>query len=184
MLSTAQAAQSNTTLFRSGISGYAHVPCHDNELMSIIQRSSNNAESLITKYADSEDPALEPIKPLGFMSILLAEDNTVNQRVAVAMLEHFGASVTVAENGQEVLSSYQQDKFDVILMDVQMPVLDGISATKELRKQYPDHQVPIIALTANAMNGDREMCLEAGMTDYCAKPLRKQELLEALLRTQ
>jgi CheY-like chemotaxis protein len=116
------------------------------------------------------------------LHILLAEDSPVNQTVAVRLLELRGHRVVVARNGLEALEALEQQSFDVVLMDVQMPKLDGLEATTRLRQreQGTGRHVPVIAMTAHAMKGDRERCLEAGMDGYVAKPIRAQELFEVL----
>jgi len=106
--------------------------------------------------------------------ILLAEDNPVNLKLAKRMLEKAGYMVTVAINGEEAVNLFNgnPDRFDLILMDIQMPEIDGREATQKLRKQgFSD--IPIIAMTAEAMKGDRERCLQAGMNDYIAKPIKR-----------
>ncbi|MEM9401173.1 MAG: response regulator [Pseudomonadota bacterium] len=117
--------------------------------------------------------------------ILLAEDNAVNQMVAVGILQHLGLDPVVANNGQEAVDMFIADDFDVILMDCQMPVLDGFKATQAIREWEKRHQherIPIIALTANAMATDRQLCIYAGMDDYLAKPFKPEEL-RGLLET-
>jgi CheY-like chemotaxis protein len=89
----------------------------------------------------------------------------------------------VAENGLEAIEALEKKEFDVVLMDVQMPELDGLGATRQIRSRWPDRPVHIVAMTANAMAGDRELCLAAGMNDYVSKPIRPPELAEALART-
>jgi two-component system sensor histidine kinase/response regulator len=114
--------------------------------------------------------------------VLLAEDNAVNQRLAVRLLEKRGHRVTVAANGREALDALQRESFDLVFMDVQMPEMDGLEATgaiREKEKRTGSHQA-IIALTAHAMKGDREKCLAAGMDGYLTKPIRPQELEEIL----
>jgi len=114
------------------------------------------------------------------LRILLAEDNAVNQKLAVRLLERMGYEAEVAANGLEVIAALEAGPFDVILMDVQMPELDGLEATRSIRSRWPDRPIRIIAMTANAMEGDREACLEAGMDDYVSKPIRPEELATAL----
>ncbi len=114
-------------------------------------------------------------------SILLVEDNLLNQMVALGMLRLLGHSADVAENGVQALRALGDQPYDVVLMDIQMPELDGLEATRRIRLDFPsDRQPYIIALTANAMVGDRQRCLEAGMDDYIAKPLTKDNLAAAL----
>ncbi len=103
-------------------------------------------------------------------SILLVEDNAVNQRVASRMIERIGHQVVVAENGVEAIAALKRQRFDLVLMDIQMPVMDGIEATQTIRSGEEDDHVPIVALTANALSGDRRRCIAAGMDDYLAKP--------------
>ncbi|MBS1227628.1 MAG: putative hybrid sensor and regulator [Proteobacteria bacterium] len=114
--------------------------------------------------------------------VLLVEDNDMNQEVATELLEGAGCVVELAENGQVALDKVQRDAFDVVLMDMQMPVMDGITATHEMRKLPALRDLPIVAMTANAMQGDRERCLEAGMQDHIAKPIEPDDLWRALLK--
>jgi CheY-like chemotaxis protein len=128
------------------------------------------------------DPGLAERHPL---RILLAEDNVVNQKLALRLLLQMGYRADVAANGLEVLQAVKRQPYDVIFMDVQMPEMDGLEATQRLCAEIPIPQRPrIIAMTANAMQGDREMCLEAGMDDYLSKPIRVEELVKALSRSQ
>ena len=116
------------------------------------------------------------------LRILLAEDNPINQKVAVHILEKRGHRVRTAGNGIEVLDALEAEEFDVILMDVQMPVLDGFEATARIREREEKtrRHVPVIALTAHALKEDRKRCLEAGMDDYVSKPLKPAELFRTL----
>ncbi len=118
------------------------------------------------------------------LHILLAEDNPINQRVVQLLLKKQGHSVVVASDGSQALKAFERETFDLILMDVQMPELNGYDATQAIRarEQGTGTQIPIIALTAHAMKGDREICLEAGMDDYLTKPIGHQELTAALRR--
>jgi two-component system sensor histidine kinase/response regulator len=119
------------------------------------------------------------------LNILVAEDNAVNQALIVRLLQKHNHQVTVVSNGREAVQHAQLGGFDAILMDVQMPILDGLSATREIRRWEEDNDVartPIVALTAYALLEDRERCLEAGMDSYLTKPLKAQELF-GLLRT-
>jgi signal transduction histidine kinase/DNA-binding response OmpR family regulator len=126
------------------------------------------------------DPELGKRHPL---RILLAEDNAVNQKLALRILEQMGYRADVASNGIEAIESIQRQVYDVILMDVQMPEMDGLDATREIRQLEDATQPHIIAMTANAMEGDREACLAAGMDDYISKPIRVDELMRALERS-
>lgn len=115
------------------------------------------------------------------LRILLAEDNPVNQKVALLLLKRMGYSADIANNGLEVLEALDRQKYDVILMDVQMPEMDGLEASRQICAQWSKNDRPkIIAMTANAMSGDRELCLRAGMDDYLSKPVQVQALQQAL----
>ena len=115
------------------------------------------------------------------LRILLAEDQTTNQRVAQLLLGRLGYSCTIVNDGLEALDAVARQAFDVILLDAQMPRLDGFATARRLCADYPPARRPwIIALTANAMKGDRETCLAAGMDDYLAKPIGGKSLAEAL----
>ena len=118
------------------------------------------------------------------LRILLAEDNAVNQKLAVRILERMGYRADIASNGLEAVESIQRQVYDVILMDVQMPEMDGLDATRRIRNLAEVTQPHIIAMTANALEGDREMCLAAGMNDYVSKPIRVNELVDALLKVE
>ena len=135
--------------------------------------------------AASQLPATQPEKSYSHYRILLAEDNPVNQKVALAMLKHLGYRADLAANGREVLSSLEQKAYDVILMDIQMPEMDGLEATRFIRTRLPSASQPrIIAMTAYAMKGDREQCLAAGMDDYIGKPVKMEELKRVLERME
>ena len=128
------------------------------------------------------DPEMAQRHPL---RILLAEDNAVNQKLALRLLSQMGYRADLAANGLEVVQAVERQTYDAILMDVQMPEMDGLEASRRICARWPREQRPaIIAMTANAMEGDREMCLAAGMDDYISKPIRIEELMAALLRVQ
>jgi len=116
--------------------------------------------------------------------VLLAEDNPVNQAVALGMLETLGLAVDIADNGRQAIDRIAATRYDLVLMDCQMPELDGFAATAEIRRREQDgpQHLPIIALTANALDGDREICLVAGMDDYLAKPFTRMQLVAVLTR--
>uniref|UniRef100_UPI0037851921 response regulator n=1 Tax=Aquabacterium sp. TaxID=1872578 RepID=UPI0037851921 len=118
------------------------------------------------------------------LRILLAEDNVVNQKLALRLLQQMGYRADVASNGVEAIESLQRQRYDLVLMDVQMPEMDGLEATRRIVTRWPDGERPrIVAMTANAMQGDREECLAAGMDDYLTKPIRVEGLVQALQRT-
>ncbi|MBU2893362.1 response regulator [Colwellia sp. D2M02] len=112
--------------------------------------------------------------------ILLVEDNEINQQIAVELLEMAGLVVTVACNGKIAVETVENKNFEAVLMDIQMPIMDGYTATKEIRKDEKNINLPIIAMTANAMSGDREKCLDAGMNDHLPKPIDPQEMYKTL----
>jgi CheY-like chemotaxis protein len=127
----------------------------------------------------SPEVAREPVESL---RVLLVEDNAVNQKVATRLLEKRGHQVAVTSNGREALAALEKDTYDVVLMDMQMPEMDGFEATRTIRameKGTALHQ-QIIALTAHALTSDRERCMEAGTDDYLTKPIRPRELDELL----
>jgi len=119
---------------------------------------------------------------LGRLRLLLAEDNLVNQKVALLMLKKLGIKADVAANGLEVLQALERQTYDVVLMDVQMPEMDGFEAAKAIRERWKEGKPHIIAVTAHALEGDRKRCIEAGMDDYISKPVRLEELIEVLGR--
>jgi len=128
------------------------------------------------------DVASADMHPLQQLHVLLAEDSLFNQKLAVALLEKHGHAVVVAENGIQALRRLEEDRFDLVLMDVQMPEMDGLEATAEIRRREAgtDQHTPIIAMTAHALKGDRERCLEAGMDGYVSKPIYFQELVTVM----
>jgi CheY-like chemotaxis protein len=114
----------------------------------------------------------------------LAEDNVVNQKLTLKLLEQMGYRADIASNGIETIQSIERQTYDVILMDVQMPEMDGLEATRQIVSGWQENRPHIIGLTANAMQGDREMCLEAGMNNYIPKPIRVVELVDALRKAK
>jgi len=158
-----------------GINLYVRKPVKHSELWDAIQSALGKTNA---RKAISSDITLE--KPSQLLTILLAEDNPVNQFMAVVLLKERGHAVHVANNGQEVLDFLKINTYDLILMDVQMPVMDGFQATETIRAQekISGQHMRIIAMTAHALKGDRERCLAAGMDGYIAKPVQEKELLE------
>ncbi len=141
---------------------------------------SNRLHEKVKQRPLQIDPAMAQHHPL---RILLAEDNMVNQKVALRLLEKMGYRADVAANGKEVLTAIQQRFYHVIFMDVQMPEMDGMEATRRIRSIWPSIRQPhIIAMTAHAMEGDKERCLESGMNDYISKPIQVKDMIAALLR--
>ena len=119
------------------------------------------------------------------LRILLAEDNVVNQKLALRLLQQMGYRADLASNGVEAIESMERQTYDVVLMDVQMPEMDGLEASRRITTRWPNDKRPrIVAMTANAMQGDREACLAAGMDDYVVKPIRVDALVEALMQVK
>jgi signal transduction histidine kinase/CheY-like chemotaxis protein len=142
------------------------------------------AKDLISPKVESAKPVMDAeLAKRHPLRILLAEDNHVNQKLALRILEQMGYRADVASNGLEAIESIERQLYDVILMDVQMPDMDGLEATRQIRAREVT-QPHIIGLTANALEGDREMCLAAGMNDYVTKPIRVNELVEALMKAE
>ena len=165
-----------------GISAYLLKPVRQSELREAIARVLNAKEQagaipMITQYSTQENGA-----SARGLHILLAEDNPVNQKLAIRLLEKRGHHVTVASNGRQALSALEKRSYDLVLMDVQMPEMDGLEATTLLREKEKlsgRHQA-VVAMTALVMKGDRERCMAAGMDGYLSKPIRPQELDEVL----
>jgi PAS domain S-box-containing protein len=167
-----------------GIAGFFAKPISSEELLAALYRVFDSTAKppaqppgqLVTRHSLREQqPAL---------AVLLVEDHPVNQKLAIGLLEKWGHQPVLANNGQEAVVLYAERSFDVILMDIQMPVMNGIEASTRIRhyeKQAGLPRTPIIAMTASAMQGDREDCLAAGMDDYIAKPIKARELLDKLL---
>ncbi len=162
-----------------GIQAYLYKPVRKQELLSAILRALGHPQTASPSLAAM--PGGRLAQPKG-LHILLAEDNRTNQTVAMRMLQKLGHSSVVANNGIEVLSLLTKNRFDVVLMDIQMPEMDGLSTTMKIRESERETRMhlPIIAMTAHAMKGDRERCIEAGMDGYVSKPISSQELEEAL----
>src|SRR5581483_12282997 len=114
----------------------------------------------------------------------LAEDNAINQAIAARLLERHGCSVVIANNGREAVTAVGGGAFDLVLMDVQMPEMDGLEAAAKIREneKQSDVHIPIVAMTAHAMKGDEEMCLAAGMDGYVTKPVQSRKLFETIYR--
>lgn len=160
------------------------------EVQSEEGHGSTFSFSLLLRYR-LEGRALEPAAPRNWETlvmsgtVLLVEDNEVNAQVAVGMLEHFGLEVRVVVDGQQALDALAEGGVDCVLMDIQMPVMDGLEATRrwrEIEHREGTPAIPIIALTAHALPGEREHCLSAGMDDYMVKPIRKETLKEMLFK--
>jgi two-component system sensor histidine kinase/response regulator len=160
------------------IASQVYKPIKSSELLNalLVALEMAKASTVLGEASRGEEPATKPL------DILLAEDNLVNQTLAVRLLEKEGHRVTVATNGSEAVLMSQNRSFDLVLMDVQMPVMDGFEATSLIRQRevLSGSHLPIVAMTAHAMKGDRERCLAAGMDGYVSKPIRTSELLAAI----
>ena len=169
-----------------GISAFLTKPVKQSDLFDVIVTalgtSALESETTHGRITTASDAASEETPNSNRFLILLAEDNTVNQRVAVRLLQKKGHTVSVAENGREALLRLAHERFDLVLMDVQMPEMDGLEATATIRQQEKatGQHLPIIAMTAHAMAGDRERCLEAGMDGYVSKPIQPQMLFDTI----
>ena len=176
----------------AGIDAYLVKPVKQSRLFdTVVNVMGQITENIFSKSVE-QTPANAPIPALAKKRILLAEDNIVNQKVALAQLRKLGCSADAVANGLEVLQALEEFPYDLVFMDCQMPELDGYEATRLLRKREQDaaaagrtqRRIHIIAMTANALKGDREKCLAAGMDDYVSKPVRQSDLRAALERWQ
>lgn len=164
-----------------GVSAYLVKPIKQSELLDAIMIAVGGQSSLSGSLEKTPGSVRTSSSP---KNILLAEDSLINQKLAIGLLEKWGHKITVANDGLEAVNLSGQQTFDLILMDVQMPEMDGLEATRTIRhrEQITGVHLPIVAMTAHAMKGDRERCLEAGMDDYLMKPIRAEQLFQALER--
>ncbi len=167
-----------------GFAGYLTKPVKPSQLFDTLcavmgkhhQQATSDSLQIVNRHTLAEDRKRR-------IKILLVEDNVVNQRVATLQLEKLGYNVDIANNGYEAISALEKDSYNIVLMDCQMPELDGYAATAEIRSpnsKVVNHKIPIIAMTANAMEGDKEKCLNAGMDNYLTKPINPQDLADML----
>ncbi len=184
ILITSMARPGDGRLFaRHGFNGYLTKPVRQSDLIGMIQAvwgktAPGNPQRILTRHS------LRDIQR-GHKRILVVEDNIVNQKVALGMLNKLGIRADAVANGEEAIAALTQIPYDLVLMDIQMPEMDGFTATRIIRQGGRDirnSQIPIIAMTAYAMQGDREKCLTAGMNDYLSKPVNAKALLETLDR--
>ena len=188
MLSSSGDTARGPWLQEAGFAAYLVKPVRPSQLLDTLASAwggrstvgSQELAALATATEASRSPADLPAEATRHMRVLLAEDNIVNQKVAVRMLEKLGCRVDVAANGQEAVEMWRLCPYELIFMDCQMPEMDGYNATTQIRLHRPASQVPIVAMTANAMKGDREKCLEAGMDDYISKPVKLGDLKSIL----
>ena len=167
---------------RLGISAHLMKPVKQSELLNTILGAVRRSAAPMASQEPARQLPREVLPAMRSLRILLVEDGRANQKLAVGLLEKWGHHVTVAENGRVALHCWEAEDFDVVLMDLQMPEMDGIEATHQIRERERDsgrHQT-IIAMTAHAMKGDRERCIAAGMDGYVSKPIRQKELHDQL----
>jgi CheY-like chemotaxis protein/HPt (histidine-containing phosphotransfer) domain-containing protein len=181
MMLTAETARRRDGFLKMGVPATIVKPVRPSDLLDAI------ILALDLGIPRGMDPVPTPESPEGFgpLRILVAEDTPFNQKYILRLLSRWGHEAVIAENGLTALRILQQETFDLVLMDVQMPEMDGLEATAAIRKMERDGQsepIPIIAMTAHAMKGDRERCIEAGMDDYVSKPISSDALLKAIQR--
>jgi CheY-like chemotaxis protein len=162
-----------------GIRAYLHKPVRRSELLAALLTATGSQPAA---GGASKVRSAEALAPSQGLRLLLAEDNRVNQAVATRVLEKMGHSVVIANNGLEAIALLAERHFDLVLMDVQMPELDGLTATRHIRaaEVATGAHMPIIAMTARAMKGDRERCLDAGTDGYVSKPINAADLKAAI----
>jgi CheY-like chemotaxis protein len=173
---------SKSDLFDAALGKPLHQSALFDTLVDLLARDTATGAGTPARRAKPTAPALDAALAVRHpLRILLAEDNLVNQKLALRLLSQMGYRADVAANGIEVIESLERQPYDVVLMDVQMPEMDGLEATRRIVSRWPARQRPrIVAMTANAMQGDRETCLDAGMDDYITKPIRTDELVRSL----
>lgn len=180
MLTDDKSVHSTKRIKESGIPDILFKPVMQKELQWMFQRIFQKELELPANVA--VEGHYQPSRAFNDLTILLAEDNVINQKIVVQLLSKRGVKVITASNGMEAVERAGERKYDLVFMDVQMPELDGFDATRQIRrnKKSPNSGTPIIALTANAMKGDRELCLESGMNDYLSKPLNPDEVFHII----
>lgn len=162
------------------VDGVLLKPINPSNLIDIIQTalfgSTTVRGNVVEKAQSIPNDALQGIV------ILVAEDQPVNQEIAVEILSNFGADVLVADNGKEAIEQLKSKHINIVLMDMQMPIMDGITATQKIRKEYDKDTLPVLAMTANAMEEDIQICIDAGMNDHVTKPIDVKQLVERILQ--
>jgi CheY-like chemotaxis protein/HPt (histidine-containing phosphotransfer) domain-containing protein len=184
MLSTSLGNRELAAEDRDMFAAHLAKPVRSSQLFDTLIEVLAGSTRVAVAPAANQQPVLDPGTASRHpLRILLAEDNVVNQKLATRLLERMGYRIDIASNGLEAVESVDRQRYDVVLMDIQMPELDGLEATRRILASHSSGDRPtIIAMTANAMDGDRAMCLAAGMDDYVSKPIRVAELAEALQR--
>ena len=166
----------------AGIDDVLIKPVNASLLFDCVVRALGGAPAHVHRSIDVPNTLQQALADIRGARILLVEDNELNQEVAIELLRDAGFVVDLAENGQVALDKVQAADYDVVLMDMQMPVMDGMTATRKMRELLQCQALPIVAMTANAMAADREACLAAGMNDHVAKPIEPQDLYRSLLK--
>jgi signal transduction histidine kinase/CheY-like chemotaxis protein len=185
LLSSSGDRMTSDQMAEYGISVSEFKPIPANRLRELLLRASGSAQP--RQVAPPPAPPQKQETMLAESRILLTEDNRINQKVALQYLRNFGHQAKVANNGQEAIDELRRHQYELVLMDVQMPVLDGLEATRQIRKAQAakepgfNREIRIVAMTANAMTGDRELCLAAGMDDYVTKPLTP-DIVQSILK--
>ncbi len=182
MLSSALGTGEREQAREAGVDAYLTKPARRNELLSAIAdtltRSVHTAPPTLTNSITDPMSVTMPLKKNDIRPhVLLAEDNSVNQLITLAMLRPLNLTIETVISGTEAIAAISSATYDLVLMDCHMPEMDGFEATRLIRARYPQLDLPIVALTANAMDGDRERCLACGMNDYLSKPFKKEQLL-------
>ncbi|MCH2039386.1 MAG: response regulator [Saccharospirillaceae bacterium] len=170
-----------SVLLKNGVSAYWDWPIGQKNLEQLLTNIALNhdRQQVISPYSRTVSPVPDGTGVLQGKRILLAEDNPVNQKVASQMLKRMGCDTIIADNGEEALRKLQSDRFDLVLMDCHMPVMDGLEATREIRREM-NLDLPVLALSADVMAEQKKACVEAGMNDYLSKPVKFDALRQAL----
>jgi len=182
LLSSQRLRSDDTRPTEAGVSGYVHKPIRPAQLLESLCRAMS-----IQLQREKKAPAAPALDPeLGRrlpLRLLLADDNPINQKVGLSVLQKLGYRADIANNGLEVLQALDQKVYDVLFLDVQMPEMDGLEAARQICERWsPERRPAVIAMTGNALMGDRERCLAAGMDDYISKPVRVGEIQAAIER--
>jgi CheY-like chemotaxis protein/HPt (histidine-containing phosphotransfer) domain-containing protein len=161
---------------RLGLASYLIKPIKQSELLVALLEQGDGVALRYPGAGASDTCCLKPLR------ILLAEDSLVNQKLAIGLMGKHGHTVTAVQSGRQALDAIEHNEFDLVLMDIQMPELDGLSTTRQIREREraTGRHLPIVAMTAHALKGDREQCLSAGMDGYVTKPVRARELFDAI----
>lgn len=165
-----------------GVKNFLVKPINQSLLFDAVMSALKETAPIQVNADRKEESHMRYPRGLAQKSVLVVEDNEINQLVAKDILEQVGIQVSIASNGEEAIKQVRANQFDAVLMDVQMPIMDGYKATEILRKIYSSSELPIIAMTANALKGDRERSLKSGMNDYISKPINPERLFETLAK--